>query len=746
MQIGSPRPPSELPLLEDLDVPANSYDEYPRPTVTRERVKYLWTRVRNVSRILGRLNKMLSDIQLFGASRKEYRRGTMLESGLLPFKSHSSKCVLLPQDCVLKYWSMFMIFLLMYTAIVTPYRVCFVDEVSGTWLGLDIATDVLFAVDICFNFLSAYEENDGTIVTNKWKIAKKYGKSWFLLDVLGCLPINYIQISGQENSNTGDTYNRLIRLLRLPRMYRLLRVFRLMKMLRVFRSNRQIQRLINTLKVNSGVLRLLRFSLTILIIVHISGCFWYFLAKLEEFGPDTWVSRYSYTSLSNSDLYIVSIYYVVTTLTTVGFGDIAAYTVTERIFAVILMGFGVGFYSYTISNLSTIMENIDIRRSNLQTRLSILNDFCKASKLPRQLKVKIKRHLLHNHERNIYSWLSQDTLLKELPAALRTEIAQYMYKDIIEKVAFFQDKDPGFISFILPHLRSVCFKSGEVIFQQNEHADEVYFILTGRVSYKSSQGIIFRVFIQGSYFGEVEILENVSRRYTAIITSKVAELMVMTKETLWSMMEEFPEIALEVIETAKEKRLRMTKSCVKAGEGIGAETPASSSPINPEIRRKYQRRSSINGPTSFGQATHSQFTVKVLRSAEEDREEYWDKLKEKYEKVSPALGLSGGSSYSHGSPKTPGRKQKLSNGFTAQAMPLFSPEAAANLPGFSTDAASAMPTTPSLESLALTLKEKEHLLDEQFQKSARLMQGLVTRQGEIRSLTERIASRMHKIK
>ena len=61
------------------------------------------------------------------------------------------------------------------------------------------------------------------------------------------------------------------------------------------------------------------------------------------------------------------------------------------------MGVGVGFYSYTISNLSTIMATLDTRTSNLKTRLAALNEFSKATKLPDDLKKKIRNYITHNH-------------------------------------------------------------------------------------------------------------------------------------------------------------------------------------------------------------------------------------------------------------------------------------------------------------------------------------------------------------
>jgi hypothetical protein len=53
------------------------------------------------------------------------------------------------------------------------------------------------------------------------------------------------------------------------------------------------------------------------------------------------------------------VYWAFSTLTTVGFGDISAKTIPEKIIAIIWMIFGVGFYSFTIGNLSKIIASID---------------------------------------------------------------------------------------------------------------------------------------------------------------------------------------------------------------------------------------------------------------------------------------------------------------------------------------------------------------------------------------------------
>ena len=78
---------------------------------------------------------------------------------------------------------------------------------------------------------------------------------------------------------------------------------------------------------------------------------------------------------SNYSIYLFAFYWyiyiyiikfrVLQTSTTVGYGDMGANNDTERLLAIILMLFGVGFYSYTIGNLSSILSSIDSKQMKL---------------------------------------------------------------------------------------------------------------------------------------------------------------------------------------------------------------------------------------------------------------------------------------------------------------------------------------------------------------------------------------------
>ena len=107
--------------------------------------------------------------------------------------------------------------LLLFTAVVTPFRISFYDEEPLEWIITNTIVDVLFAIDIVLNFFSAYFDSSEELITDKNKIAKEYLKGWFTIDFISILPINYALGSTQD-------YTSLARLARLPRLYKLIKM------------------------------------------------------------------------------------------------------------------------------------------------------------------------------------------------------------------------------------------------------------------------------------------------------------------------------------------------------------------------------------------------------------------------------------------------------------------------------------------------------------------------------------------
>ncbi len=79
---------------------------------------------------------------------------------------------------------------MLFTAVMTPYRIAFYDLDDTPWLVIDSLIDLCFGVDIILNFFFAYYDSSEDIVDIRKKIAWRYMTSWFFIDVASIFPIS----------------------------------------------------------------------------------------------------------------------------------------------------------------------------------------------------------------------------------------------------------------------------------------------------------------------------------------------------------------------------------------------------------------------------------------------------------------------------------------------------------------------------------------------------------------------------
>ena len=512
------------------------------------RTQYLWRRLRIATTVLGRMAALSRDVHTYGVSASHYS----LKSGLKRFKTlHMKKAafVLLPHSRLRQVFGLVISFLLLWSSTVTPYTLSFLDEdTSITWEVLEAIINFLFACDLVLTFFSAYYDSDNKLIVSKRQIALTYLRGWFAVDFISCFPSQLLDL--QAAGNTSLRYNSFVRLIRLPRLYRLLRIFRIFKAFQLSRGRSCVEFFMRTASLNPGLLKLFKFVVLGMLLSHIVACLWFLTAKLTDFDKDSWVVRYDLQDQPAAELYITSVYFVLTTIATVGFGDIVAYTMLERCYAICLLSIGVGFYSYAISNFSTMMSSTDRKNLYLSQRLDALADLVKMTKMPIETEKKVLNFLYRNLPTKFLLRFDREAVMKELPAFLRTEISLYLYHHYVQKVFFFQDKDPAFIASVVPGLRNVLLRRGDCVYREHDFPEETFYITEGRITFEADNRETFKTFVQGSYFGEIEIIAGRLRMATTRVVTESAELLVQPKSKFLKMMEDFPKLAEEIKETA----------------------------------------------------------------------------------------------------------------------------------------------------------------------------------------------------
>lgn len=120
-----------------------------------------------------------------------------LGSDILPqYKQEAPKT---PPHIILHYcafkttWDWVILILTFYTAIMVPYNVSFKTKQNNiAWLVLDSVVDVIFLVDIVLNFHTTFVGPGGEVISDPKLIRMNYLKTWFVIDLLSCLPYDII--------------------------------------------------------------------------------------------------------------------------------------------------------------------------------------------------------------------------------------------------------------------------------------------------------------------------------------------------------------------------------------------------------------------------------------------------------------------------------------------------------------------------------------------------------------------------
>ena len=104
--------------------------------------------------------------------------------------------------------------------------------------------------------------------------------------------------------------------------------------------------------------------------------------------------------MSKDELYIMSFYFIVTTTSTVGYGDLSASTTLERIFCIIIMMAGVTSFTFISGTLSSIISNSDAAQSALQEKLLYLGKLRQQHNISDQLYFEIRTALEYDSKTN----------------------------------------------------------------------------------------------------------------------------------------------------------------------------------------------------------------------------------------------------------------------------------------------------------------------------------------------------------
>ena len=175
-----------------------------------------------------------------------------------------------------------------------------------------------------------------------------------------------------------------------------------------------------------------------------------FIARFDMGDKDNWIFRKNFVDLDDTPLYVTSFYFTTTTVLTVGYGDITAISLQEKLLCILLMLIGVLSFSFATGALSSIISNYDSTEAKLKEKISTLNSIQSEYKIELSLYNKCVKTVHYDHSRKQKDFIE---FLDELPHKIKIELAMKIHEQMYLSIKFFRLKEKSFIAWVGTLLR-----------------------------------------------------------------------------------------------------------------------------------------------------------------------------------------------------------------------------------------------------------------------------------------------------
>ncbi|KAK5881304.1 hypothetical protein CesoFtcFv8_022119 [Champsocephalus esox] len=447
-----------------------------------------------------------------------------------------SRFILLHYSVSKALWDWLILLATFYVAVTVPYNVSFTpydDTVSAgrSTIPSDIVVEMLFIIDIILNFRTTYVSQSGQVVVEARSIWIHYTTSWFIVDLLAALPFDLLYAFN-------ITVTSLVHLLKTVRLLRLLRL---------------LQKLDRYSQYSAMVLTLLMSVFALL--AHWMACIWYMIGRWEitingtrEIGWLHELGKRLDTPYINSTVggptvrssYIAALYFTLSSLTSVGFGNVCANTDAEKIFSICTMLIGALMHALVFGNVTAIIQRMYSRRSLYHTRMNDLKDFIRVHRLPQQIKQRMLEYFQTTWSVN--NGIDVNMLLHDFPDELRADIAMHLNKDILQ-LPVFQGASRGCLRSLSLHIKTSFCVPGEYLIRHGDALHANYFVCSGSLEVLKDH-MVLALIVKGNLFGsDLPGPDQVIKTNADVKALTYCDLQYINMRGLREVLELYPEYA-----------------------------------------------------------------------------------------------------------------------------------------------------------------------------------------------------------
>lgn len=210
-----------------------------------------------------------------------------------------------------------------------------------------LCIDIFLTLDIIIHFITAYEVDEG-IETDFLMICLHYLRGSMIFDMLATIPALFLDGG---------------------KMYFLFKLLRIIHVRRVFSNiSEAIKAILNRAGFDKASVEKMSYIVDLFIlsfsVIHILSCVWIYFGNVVvgswmQVCPNPPSSECETGMHVNRDaeeeVYITAMYWVITTLTTVGYGDYKGYTPKEYLIQMVVEFLGIGIFSYLMGSISSLV-------------------------------------------------------------------------------------------------------------------------------------------------------------------------------------------------------------------------------------------------------------------------------------------------------------------------------------------------------------------------------------------------------
>lgn len=375
-------------------------------------------------------------------------------------------------------WDWIILVLVIFTAIEIPFSVAFLMPLQKDGekperlnfyrvtplLVFNLGVDLMFVIDIFINFRTTFIKlNTDEVISNPKQIALHYLKTWFVVDFVAAIPFEFMITPEVDSATT------LFGLLKTARLLRLVRVARKLDRYSEY-----------------GLAVVILLTCLFTLIAHWLACIWHGIGNLEKKNDMGWIRELTEnlnlnntTGLDLQTRYITALYFTLSSLTSVGFGNVSPNTDAEKIFSVCVMIIGALMYASIFGNLTAIIQRLYSRASRFHRDLRVIEDFVRFYKIPKATKEELDEYF--RHEWAYTKGVDMETVLNRFPESLQADVCLHLHRNLFTECGAFKTASEGCLRALALRFKIRHYLPGHFIIKQGDEVKRLYFIAKGNI-------------------------------------------------------------------------------------------------------------------------------------------------------------------------------------------------------------------------------------------------------------------------